>query len=53
MYGRQMLKLLDGKSYTPGTHQVSFDMGRLPAGVYSCHLQASGYTKVEKLIKTK
>ncbi|TKJ42215.1 hypothetical protein CEE37_00635 [candidate division LCP-89 bacterium B3_LCP] len=41
------------KSYTPGTHQITFDGTGLPSGIYIYRLTAGDFTGIEKMVLMK
>ncbi|MFK7845475.1 MAG: M4 family metallopeptidase [Rhodothermales bacterium] len=49
LLGRSVSKLLDG-SLSAGTHEVSFDAGDLPSGVYMILLSTSDITETRKMV---
>ncbi len=52
MLGRQVTTLVD-RTLPAGRHQVVFDAGRLPSGVYYYHLQAEGFEQHRKMLLVK
>jgi len=49
MLGRQVSVLVAGY-LKAGTHEVSFDAGNLPSGIYFCRLQAGSETRIRQMI---
>ncbi|GJM36049.1 MAG: hypothetical protein DHS20C18_50500 [Saprospiraceae bacterium] len=45
------IKVLFGQKLTAGTHEVTFDASRLPAGTYYAHLQMEGRQRTARFIK--
>jgi uncharacterized protein (DUF1501 family) len=50
--GREIQTLADG-SFAPGYHEVTFDAGDLPAGVYYYRLQSGGFQEVKSMMVLK
>ncbi len=50
--GREIQTLADG-SFTPGYHEVTFDAGDLPAGVYYYRLQSGAFQEVKSMMVVK
>ncbi|MGE5352947.1 MAG: T9SS type A sorting domain-containing protein [Acidobacteriota bacterium] len=52
MLGKEIITLKDGVE-APGRHEVKFDAGRLPSGIYFYTLKSGGFTKTEKMVVLK
>jgi len=50
--GKEIAVLADGMA-TAGSHQVAFNAGNLPSGIYLCRLQAGSHVQVKKMLLTK
>jgi len=50
--GREIRSLAEGM-FSSGMHQIVFDAGELPAGVYYCHLRSNGFQHVKPMILVK
>ena len=46
--GREVTTLID-ENKPAGVHQVQFDAGGLPSGVYLCRMTAGGFTEIRKI----
>ncbi len=47
--GQAVAQLLNAESRTKGKHQINFNAGNLPAGMYYCILKAGTETRTQKL----
>jgi spore coat protein A len=47
--GKELSKVFEG-ARAPGVYKVSFNAGKLPAGVYLCKMQVNGNVQQQKLI---
>ncbi len=52
MLGREVATLVDGIQ-APGIHEVQFNAGTLPSGMYVYRLEASGFNETKKLVLLK
>jgi hypothetical protein len=52
LMGRSVQTLVDGP-LSAGSHQVTFDAGRLASGVYLYRLETAGFTATQKMILVK
>lgn len=52
MLGREVATLVEGIQ-APGIHEVQFNAGNLPSGMYVYRLEASGFNETKKLILLK
>jgi hypothetical protein len=50
--GEQVAVLQDGEQ-GPGYHEVQFNAGASPSGVYFCRMQSAGFVQTTKLLLTK
>jgi hypothetical protein len=50
--GKIIVTLVD-KEMWPGTYEVTWDAGDLPAGVYFCRIEAGSSTESRKLLLQK
>jgi hypothetical protein len=48
--GRVVATLLDRATLEPGAHEVPFDGGRLPAGVYLARLTTGGVSETRRIV---
>jgi|GEM_PF-1367402 len=46
----ELVSTVIDEEFTPGTHQITWDRGRLPAGVYFCRYQAGAKVETKKII---
>ncbi|MEM8484065.1 MAG: Ig-like domain-containing protein [Bacteroidota bacterium] len=52
MLGREVATLVEGIQ-APGIHEVQFNAGNLPSGMYVYRLEASGFNETKKLVLLK
>lgn len=52
LLGREIRTLVEGPQVS-GEHDVVFDAGSLPSGVYFCRLEAGGITRLRKMVLVK
>ena len=52
LLGEEMAVLSSGR-YDAGRHNVTWDAGAFPAGIYLAHLQADGIAQTRKMILLK
>lgn len=52
MLGREVATLVDGIR-APGVHEIQFDAGHLPSGMYVYRMEANGYSEMKKLVLLK
>lgn len=53
LLGQKVAVLLDGKSFAPGAHSVSFDASGLPNGIYYYKIEAGEFTDFKKMTLLK
>ncbi len=52
MLGREVTTLVDGIQ-APGIHEIQFDAGHLPSGMYIYRMESNGYNEMKKLVLLK
>ncbi|MFC2131909.1 T9SS type A sorting domain-containing protein [Bacteroidota bacterium] len=51
--GQEVALIANNELYSPGIHQLKFDAGKLPSGIYYCTLKTGMLSETVKLIITK
>ena len=46
----KLVKTLVNKAMEPGYHTLTFDSGKLPAGIYTCKIRTSSFSEVKKMM---